>query len=434
MGPSSPTNFVVNVFDYQSVRLEWTPPEHPNGIITTYIILYNYDISAPEEAWNKDEKEGTVMYSVVQNLMPSVQCYFMMRASTGVGEGPPTDPVAVVLPAPSMTAPINTTRTTTVTAEPTAIPMGNGHVPNCNGNGQARNYGRRLSDVELESFAPMLTKLPEQVNIDTKGGNGVVMNGYSPVGLHSNGVPPNMRLLSNSNTPVTVSTPISASSSSSGCHGDPTGDEDTTHHEENETLQTTLQSSIPSCHSDEDEDGGSPIDAMATDSVCNAASHDTDCSQKLPHKTAENCPVSLSNQDKNTGVLTELGDAETCATEEAEVLQNSSTQDYHGNSDNEVCQKSSDSVTIPLLSTAGNGPPFSGNSKINTQDDPVWKRRTPSSCELSNKSHLQNHQNTRDSQDIYRNSQIREGKDDKRDNDEIKHDTSPHFIELALNM
>ena len=44
--------------DPHTVALTWDPPESSNGVITTYIILYNVDLNMNETTWNKTERSG----------------------------------------------------------------------------------------------------------------------------------------------------------------------------------------------------------------------------------------------------------------------------------------------------------------------------------------------------------------------------------------
>ena len=41
------------------MRLHWSPPPEPNGVITSYIIFYNLDSDMPDASWTNLTKNGT---------------------------------------------------------------------------------------------------------------------------------------------------------------------------------------------------------------------------------------------------------------------------------------------------------------------------------------------------------------------------------------
>ncbi|XP_077867525.1 protogenin-like [Saccoglossus kowalevskii] len=112
---SAPVNVLVKEHSTHSVVIQWSPPDLPNGIITRYIILYNVNTTLPEDLWDKDEKEGTVTKSIINNLQLGYEYYFVMKASTKVGEGPATAPIPFKMPG-SYSYDINTEHPTVISS------------------------------------------------------------------------------------------------------------------------------------------------------------------------------------------------------------------------------------------------------------------------------------------------------------------------------
>ncbi|XP_077993253.1 protogenin-like [Glandiceps talaboti] len=470
--PSSPPRIVkVAVTDIQSVLLQWAPPEHPNGIITTYIILYNMNEIEPEDNWMIDLREGSEINSTIKGLQPSLMYYFKMKARTDVGAGPATDPIAVIMP-PSGGDSSGLPKTGIIIGVSIGIaciiicliiivyrarkglfplckpqtcnvpvPVCNSHIPSCHGNRHVQNYGNAQTEVELESFTPMLTHLPEPTNLDTKGGNGTLINGYGPVGCQSNGYLPQSyrlqhQLPGNSNTSI----PVSTSSSSAAAVSRPGDDRDIVTESLNTTKMiegnSTLLTDISYCHSGDDED---PPGDVTTHITCNAAHHDRNSSDTEP-LPQHNVNCSLSHLPA-CHIMTDLQDQTDINQQGAALLQKSSTQGHHGNTGVNHCHTYSDSTTSPLLCPAvDNVAHDSGiyesnlNSKHTSSADTVWERR-PFPVESEYEAHLNNHSGS-ESEEERRLTSSELSNTQTMDNSESKNsqDTSPHFIEFALNM
>ncbi|XP_028812733.1 immunoglobulin superfamily DCC subclass member 4 isoform X2 [Denticeps clupeoides] len=87
--PSSPpTEMQLSALDSSSVLVSWRPPMEPNGIITSYRILYSGNLSQPDHLWSNLSNDGTMTSVEVQGLLSGTQYFFKMRACTEVGVGP----------------------------------------------------------------------------------------------------------------------------------------------------------------------------------------------------------------------------------------------------------------------------------------------------------------------------------------------------------
>ncbi|XP_067827517.1 immunoglobulin superfamily DCC subclass member 4 [Heptranchias perlo] len=87
--PSTPpSDLKLNPINAYSVRVRWQPPTEPNGIIVEYIILYNANLTQPDDLWNSVSKEGHIFSTDVQGLESDTRYFFKMGAKTVVGTGP----------------------------------------------------------------------------------------------------------------------------------------------------------------------------------------------------------------------------------------------------------------------------------------------------------------------------------------------------------
>ncbi|XP_070535967.1 protogenin-like isoform X2 [Ptychodera flava] len=350
--PSPPSHLNAQLYGIQSVLLEWAPPEHPNGIITTYIIMYSWDMADPDDMWTVDEKEATMTRSVVDNLEPSLEYYFKMKAKTEVGVGPPTDPVPILIPASNKSHAVSDTTKIILgvcigvmciliialviykkrhglfqVCKPrtyhVAAPAWNGHVPS-QSNGTVMEYGLPQSDMELESFSPMLSQLPAQSHIDSKGDNSYP-NYYSQHGFQgSGGLPLSDR--AQAELPGNSNMTTFAPTSGPGPRAPQVYSENT--NKFSESSQPLLQDQS-CCHDNSDErDNDADPEADVTSS-----SVDQCCSRTLPQCVNSFRPSLLSEPYENTGLL-ETASVALPDRLSAGALQNSSTQDHnHGSED-----------------------------------------------------------------------------------------------------
>ncbi|XP_072020909.1 protogenin B-like isoform X2 [Amphiura filiformis] len=93
--PSAPTNVNATSIDPHAVAVKWQPPSHSNGIIKSYMILYNEDLNQPETVWNRTERNGDTHKDVIADLSSDTLYYFRVRASNQAGPGPASKPVLV---------------------------------------------------------------------------------------------------------------------------------------------------------------------------------------------------------------------------------------------------------------------------------------------------------------------------------------------------
>ncbi|KAK7095958.1 hypothetical protein V1264_005309 [Littorina saxatilis] len=238
--PGAPVNLTYEVVKAGSVRLMWSPPPQPNGVITSYIIYYNVDSDIPDVFWKNLTRTGQQTIAQVDNLDVK-QYFFKMAACTKAGLGNPSDVVVVypdcvtgiaclpVTDKPVVAAGLSDKevgisigvsigvvcivicavvilcrhrcfRTNNSHLSPAhlhsgnvAVYHGNGHVPSGHGNGHAHapSLGDPSHGVEMLETMPMLTRLPENEMSDAKGGgdmivtpNGVRMNGFVKTNGH----------------------------------------------------------------------------------------------------------------------------------------------------------------------------------------------------------------------------------------------------------
>ena len=84
IAPSEPCSLKLATVTSTSVTLKWMPPKYPNGIILKYSI--EYDGNSIEKFGDEvsDQMTGTI-----EGLSPYTVYILDMKASTGVGAGPP---------------------------------------------------------------------------------------------------------------------------------------------------------------------------------------------------------------------------------------------------------------------------------------------------------------------------------------------------------
>lgn len=87
--PSSPPEELqLNALDSSSVLVSWRPPLQPNGIISSYTILYSINLSLSEHMWNNLSQDGTIASVEIRGLSSGTQYFFKLGASTEMGSGP----------------------------------------------------------------------------------------------------------------------------------------------------------------------------------------------------------------------------------------------------------------------------------------------------------------------------------------------------------
>lgn len=99
--PTPPQDLTGVILDAHSVRLSWQPPKHPNGLVLSYLILFNSKVSNSVDnldTWMLKEEKGAQLSTVVQNLSYNTQYYFCMRATTKAGSGPITPFITLTIP------------------------------------------------------------------------------------------------------------------------------------------------------------------------------------------------------------------------------------------------------------------------------------------------------------------------------------------------
>ena len=92
--PGPPVNLTYEVLKRGSVRLQWSPPSQPNGIITSYVIFYNMESQVPDTLWKNLTQSGQQTIAQVDNL-DIKQYFFKMAACTKAGRGHPSNIVVV---------------------------------------------------------------------------------------------------------------------------------------------------------------------------------------------------------------------------------------------------------------------------------------------------------------------------------------------------
>ncbi|GAA6103382.1 immunoglobulin superfamily DCC subclass member 4 isoform X1, partial [Tachysurus ichikawai] len=78
----------LSAIDSFSVLVSWRPPLEPNGIIVSYRLLYNGNLSQPDDLWTNLSHDGSFTSTEVLGLMSGTRYYFKIGACTEVGVGP----------------------------------------------------------------------------------------------------------------------------------------------------------------------------------------------------------------------------------------------------------------------------------------------------------------------------------------------------------
>ncbi|XP_064645830.1 protogenin-like [Lineus longissimus] len=224
--PSPPVGLSSKVLVPGIVRLDWRPPEEANGVIVSYIIMYNMDKDQPELYWLKKIQNGSSTSVRLEDLEIDKPYYFKLRAQTSAGEGPPTPvlevkmcegplcrPPVPILPGGGGSSTVAGNSTSTPTEESgtgdqmmgiiIGVSIGGSCIIICiiiitlwkrccsaaargpsspahfagsqqlPANGDAESQpGHSAPYLEFESYTPMLELLPENSALDTKGGTG----------------------------------------------------------------------------------------------------------------------------------------------------------------------------------------------------------------------------------------------------------------------
>ncbi|KAL8595523.1 hypothetical protein ACOMHN_000731 [Nucella lapillus] len=92
--PGPPVNVTYQVLKRGSVRLHWSPPSQPNGLVTSYIIFYHLDSQVPDGLWSNLTKTGQQRIAQVDGL-DLQQYFFKLAACTKAGRGHPSKVVMV---------------------------------------------------------------------------------------------------------------------------------------------------------------------------------------------------------------------------------------------------------------------------------------------------------------------------------------------------
>ncbi|RWS24579.1 protogenin-like protein [Leptotrombidium deliense] len=175
--PTEPRSLSGFIIDAHSVRLTWEPPEHANGIITGYQVLYStVKLDNEYDKWSLKEEKTSQLTSFVYNLSSNTQYYFCTRAMTQAGSGPPSALLTIFIPTRSKPAKPGRNQELVVRQTPTMQYIGVVI-------GLEQN-DRTVSEEgkELESFTTLLS----DGFVDTKGGynngyTGIRLNGHSSV-------------------------------------------------------------------------------------------------------------------------------------------------------------------------------------------------------------------------------------------------------------
>lgn len=73
-----------------AVMINYTPPEHPNGLITGYVVFFTSDNSQNDRDWAVEGVVGDKLTTVIRGLSPNTRYYFKIQARNSKGYGPPS--------------------------------------------------------------------------------------------------------------------------------------------------------------------------------------------------------------------------------------------------------------------------------------------------------------------------------------------------------
>ncbi|XP_043982790.1 neural cell adhesion molecule L1-like isoform X4 [Gambusia affinis] len=88
--PSPPTSLILDSPSETEMTLHWTPPAHPNGILTGYLLQYQRITESDDGPLQKDEIDNpTITQFTLKGLDRHSQYRFYLRGLTRVGKGEP---------------------------------------------------------------------------------------------------------------------------------------------------------------------------------------------------------------------------------------------------------------------------------------------------------------------------------------------------------
>jgi len=87
---SPPQHLTVVPFEKDStlIRLNWQPPENPNGRLNGYLVHYTKDASQDISSWLLAPVVGDALTATIKNLQPNSHYYFKVQARNEKGVGP----------------------------------------------------------------------------------------------------------------------------------------------------------------------------------------------------------------------------------------------------------------------------------------------------------------------------------------------------------
>ncbi|MED6256667.1 Neural cell adhesion molecule L1 [Ataeniobius toweri] len=88
--PGPPTSLILDSPSETEMTLHWTPPAHPNGILTGYLLQYQRITESDDSPLQKDEIDNpTVTHFTLKGLDRHNQYRFYLRGLTSAGKGEP---------------------------------------------------------------------------------------------------------------------------------------------------------------------------------------------------------------------------------------------------------------------------------------------------------------------------------------------------------
>ena len=93
--PSPPQNVTARNLSSTSIEVEWSPPDTPQGIITSYSVTY-YITSDGEGSSEPVMTDGNTINQSIQGLMKFTEYSVYVEASTSVGVGDRSEVATVV--------------------------------------------------------------------------------------------------------------------------------------------------------------------------------------------------------------------------------------------------------------------------------------------------------------------------------------------------
>ena len=83
-----------------AVMINYSPPEHQNGLITGYTVFFTADNSQLERDWAVEPVPGDKLTTVIRGLQPDTRYFFKIQARNSKGYGP-LSPVFIYNPPPA---------------------------------------------------------------------------------------------------------------------------------------------------------------------------------------------------------------------------------------------------------------------------------------------------------------------------------------------